>query len=111
MNYVTIKGQRYNLYQKLQDYVKCTMQKLIETNSISIRELNNLQDKDYCKETFNLKYPLLSKDRNAYLKDKNHFRYYAKKTFCINGYYLCNDWYESRNANKFSKWMESLADK
>lgn len=109
MKPIKIDGQFYNLQKNLQDFVKYTMQKLLESNSISEDELQNLQDKDYCKETFNLKYPLLSKSREAYATDKDHPRYYSKDGFYVNGFYLCNDWYEDRNEKFFSDWLKTLA--
>lgn len=84
MDYVIINNQRFNLKKNLQDFVKYTMQKLLETNSISEDEVNKLQDKDYCKRTFNLKFPLLSKDKFAYSTDKDHLRYYTEDGFYIN---------------------------
>ncbi len=108
MDYVIINNQRFNLKRNLQDFVKYTMQKLLETNSISEGEVNKLQDKDYCKRTFNLKFPLLSKDKFAYSTDKDHLRYYTEDGFYINGFFLCNDWYEDRNEANFSNWIKSL---
>lgn len=35
MDYVIINNQRFNLKKNLQDFVKYTMQKLLETNTIS----------------------------------------------------------------------------
>ncbi|MBR3814628.1 MAG: hypothetical protein IKK38_12235 [Spirochaetaceae bacterium] len=108
MKTVIINGHHFNLEKNLQDFVKFTMQKLLASNSISQEELKNLQDKDYCKSTFNLKYPLLSKDSNAYKKDEQHPRYYAKETFFSNDLYLCNDWYP-KNEKPFSKWIRKIA--
>lgn len=108
MDSVKINGQPYNLYKNLQDFVKYTMQKLLETDSLSEEERQNLENKEYCKRVFNLDYPLLSKDRFAYAKDKNHPRYYAESGFFVKGYYLCNDWYEKDNEEQFSKWLKGL---
>ena len=107
MESVTINGERYNLYKNLQDFVKFTMQHLLETNSFSEKELCNLEDKEYCKETFNLDFPLLSKNRWAYSNDVNHPRYYAENGFFVKGYYLCNHWFD--NDEKFADWLRKLS--
>ncbi len=104
---VYINGKRYNLHKNLQDFVRFTMKNLLETDSISKNELERLFDIEYCKETFNLKFPLLSKNQFDYATDKNHPRYYADTI--VQGYYLCNDWYQARNEEKFSEWLKSLA--
>ena len=70
--------------------------------------MKNLEDKDYCKETFNLNFPLLSKDRFAFAEDRNHPRYYAKETFFENGYYLCNHWFEQQEED-FANWLKNLS--
>ena len=110
MKSVNIRGQSYNLYRNLQDFVKYTMQKLLESDSISENEIERLKDKEYCKNTFNLKYPLLSENRFAYAEDdKKHPRYYAENGFFVRGYYLCNDWYEKRNENPFAEWLTRIS--
>mgnify|MGYP007069954241 CR=1 FL=1 len=108
MKSVNINGNIYNLHKNLQDFVKYTLQKLLETNSLSEEEIKNLEDKEYCKDTFNLNYPLLSRDRFAYAEDKNHPRYYAKSGFFVQGYYLCNHWFED-NEDFFSKWLMEIS--
>ena len=108
MESVVIKGQSYNLHKNLQDFVKYTIQKLLETNSLTNEDLQNLQMKEYCKEKFNLNFPLLSKDRFAYAEDKKHPRYYAESGFFVQGYYLCNHWFED-NEEFFSKWLMEIS--
>ena len=57
--------------------------------------LDKLQDKDYCKNEFNINYPVLSKSRvpkNRYYKDH------------VNGYYICKEWYESYR-EKTEDWL------
>mgnify|MGYP003571505636 CR=1 FL=1 len=107
MNSVIINGQHYNLVPNLQDFVKYTIQRLLETNSLSAFEVRNLQDKNYCKKIFNLNFPLLSKDRMAYSTDKSHPRYYARESFFVNGFFLCIHWFDNKKC--FSKWLESLS--
>lgn len=108
MNSVKINGQTYNLHKNLQDFVKYTVQKLLETDSLSKEELQNLENKDYCKEIFNLNYPLLSRDRFAHAEDRKHPRYYAETGFFVKEYYLCNHWFENCE-KKFTEWLKKLA--
>lgn len=107
MESVTINSQHYNLYKNLQDFVKFTIRQLIETNSLPEYELKNLEDKDYCKKTFNLNYPMLSKDRFAFAEDKKHPRYYAKEAFFEKEYYLCNHWFNEDK--EFANWLKTLS--
>lgn len=110
MDYVKINCNIFNLeYNKLQDFVKYAIQKLLETESLSEEEIENLENKEYCKEIFNLDYPLLSKEETAYAKDTKHHRYYAKSGFYVKGYYLCNHWFK-RNEDKFTEWLKNLSD-
>ena len=92
MDSVKINGQTYNLYKNLQDFVKYTMQKLLETNSLS---------------DSNLDFPLLSKDKDAFAKDKQHCRYYAESGFFVKGYYLCNHWFD-KDEKFFANWLKGL---
>ena len=107
MDSVKINGQTYNLYKNLQDFVKYTMQKLLETNSLSDSELQKLENKEYCKKIFNLDFPLLSKDKDAFAKDKQHCRYYAESGFFVKGYYLCNHWFD-KDEKFFANWLKEL---
>ena len=107
MESIIINNQHYNLYKNLQDFVKFTIRQLLENHSLSEQEMKNLEDKDYCKETFNLNFPLLSKDRFAFAEDRNHPRYYAKEAFFVKGYYLCNHWFDQDE--EFSNWLKSLS--
>ncbi len=109
MESVTINGERFNIKMNLQDFVQFTMKKLFSLNAISDSELELLQDKDYCKIKFNLNYPLLSKDKEAFASDIKHVRYYAKETFFEEGFYLCNHWFPEQNEEPFAKWLEELA--
>lgn len=65
--------------------------------NLSANQLNDLQDKGYCKREFNINFPVLSKTRNP--KE----RYYAAK---MNGYYICNDWYP-KNRAKLEDWLSN----
>ena len=110
MESVIINKLHFNVEKNLQDFVQFTMRKLLSTNSISDNELEKLQNLEYCKSTFGLKFPLFSKDKDAYAKDEKHLRYYAKETFFEKGFYLCNDWYPDKSEKLFSDWLRMLAE-
>ena len=55
--------------------------------------LNDLQDIQYCKNTFGIAFPVLSRTRTI--------RYYAES---INGYYICSQWYE-RHRDRLQQWL------
>ncbi|MCR4733508.1 MAG: hypothetical protein K5829_00675 [Treponema sp.] len=106
---VYIKGKSYSLEKNLQDFVLYTMRRLLENNAISEEELIKIQDKDYCKKLLNLDFPLLTKNPAEYQNDIQHSRYYAKETFFIKDFYLCNHWFKQDDL--FSKWLQSLSVK
>lgn len=102
--------------EKMQYFVKKTLQKLLENNLIPQKEFEGLLDKKYSKEHFNLDYPMLSKYREAYKIDDFHFRYYGNIIY--QDFYFCNSWYNlgGENENRarkqregFAKWLETLA--
>ena len=60
---------------------------------MSFNVLNDLQDIQYCKNTFGIAFPVLSRTKTI--------RYYAES---INGYYICSQWYE-RHRDKLQQWL------
>ena len=108
MTSVKIKNCHFNLEKNLQDFVIYTMHKLLMLNAIPEDELEKLQQKDYCKETFDLDFPLLTKNPTEFNKDKKHPRYYSKETFFVNGFYLCNHWFDQDK--KFADWLLKLSE-
>lgn len=95
--------------EKIQDFVKRTLRKLLENNLIPQDKFEKLIDKVYSKKTFNLDYPLLTDSFKPHYWHEEHFD---------KQYYCCCEWYnpggENENrANKqrdgFAKWLETLA--
>lgn len=83
----------YPDYEKIGQLAKREFTKRIPLFSSDI--LNKLQDADYCKNEFGIKYPVLSRRRvpqNRYYKDD------------VNGYYICKEWYESYR-EKTEDWL------
>ena len=98
-----INGKNYDL----QDFVTSMMKLLMRANAISQNELRNLQDTNYCQQTFNLHFPLLSSNPSAFNSDSSHSRYYIQSTFFEQNLYLCNHWYDD-NADLYLNWFLSI---
>jgi hypothetical protein len=75
-------------------------------------KISLLQDERYCKETFDINYPMLQKvNLRASLIDQrkvNGYDRYWKDPVTIHNekYLICNDWYE-RNKPKFILWVKN----
>ena len=77
---------------------RTALRNVLSSGTLPKKELTDLQDKDYCKKTFDVGYALISKNRDP-------DRYYADPV-TINGddYYICNDWYD-RNKQLLIDWL------
>ena len=100
---LVINGKNYDL----QDFVISTMKLLLRANAISQNELGNLQNINYCQQTFNLNFPLLSSNPSAFDTDGYHSRYYVQSTFFEHNLYLCNHWYDN-NADLYLNWFLNI---
>lgn len=91
-----------------QDFVKATLDYMFKYNLLSDYELINLQNKNYCKETFNLDYPLLEKNKDK-IKDKSGVnRYWSTYPFNNGEYYACSQWWRDKliiYEPLFEKWI------
>lgn len=100
---------------KIQDYVKKTIQEMFEKKIISQEEINNLLDKNYSRETFNLYFPMLCEDEKDTYDNNGNKRYYSSSEK-FGGYYLCSQWYEGvkygdrryQQREKFIKWENKI---
>jgi len=63
------------------------------------KTIENLEDKLYSKEYFDVNFPVLTKD----IDDSNKRRYYSQPIY--DKYYLTNDWYE-RNSSKLDDFIK-----
>jgi hypothetical protein len=99
---------------KIADVVRDFFKTLIKNNAISHEMVAFLSDSKYCKNTFDLGYPLLKKIKGSgSLADQGKINGYSRywvKEYIISGekYIMCNDWYD-RNAPKFKRWMENFS--
>lgn len=101
-------------------YSNSQIQKLISSilHNYSEDGIINYLNKTYCKEVFNINYPLLIKapkssnlefKRNI-VKDKGKNRWSWKYSFQIGdfNYAICTQWYD-RNDDYFTKWYNNTA--
>lgn len=91
-----------------QTFVKNTLDYMFDHNLLSDNELINLQDKEYCKKTFYLDFPLLETDKSK-IKDKSGVnRYWSTYPFKNNEYYACSQWWKEKfdiYEPLFEKWI------
>ena len=108
------KGTQNNLYDSEVNFgvlVRRSMKLLIKNKKLSDETINQLTEKEFCKETFEIDYPMLKKiEDHSSLSDQRNVsgnsRYWAE-TILINGekYFICNDWME-KNKVKYESWLE-----
>lgn len=78
---------------KIGKRVQTEVRELLESGKIDAEELNNLQNKDYCKEQFGLNFSMLVKAGDEY----NYKRYYTSPvTIGDDRYMICSQWYEKQ---------------
>lgn len=102
---------------KIGRVVHLTMTHMMENNLLSDDIIERLQSKLWCKETFDINYPLLKDisdccDKDSMRKDsKGNYRYY---TTPINHkgktYLLCQEWNDSMHRQKYDSWYKKLID-
>jgi hypothetical protein len=80
---------------KIGQFVQHSFRNAYEQNLISESEINNLQNSDYSKRTFDINFEIL-KNQNRDIKDEyGRTRYYAREIFCGN-YHLTSQWIENQ---------------
>ena len=89
---------------KIGQLVCIKFEELLGSGLITKRDLENLQNIDYCKTTFGINYPVLVKTDSDY----ERVRYYVMPQI-VDGvsYQLCSQWYE-RNRDSLKKWFEEI---
>jgi hypothetical protein len=100
-----------NRNESTQDFVKRTLH-IMFANDLLPKEIPNMLNKEYCKETFGIQFPIIQNDQ-AKLKDGHgHLRYWVKELFG-NEYYGCSQWWkdlDSTYEHKLSKWIKKIAE-
>ncbi len=91
---------------KIGTIVRTILSKKLQSNTIPKEEIERMQDKDYCIETFHIRYPLLLKTNQ---NDTRPERYYATPIKIYEDrYFLCSEWYEMASNNDrpyLIKWL------
>ena len=96
--------------EKLQDYIRKIMRLLLDNNLISSEEIKRLQNKEYCKTTFRLQFPLLRDVKGGYKDELGRSRYWSREIFGKN-FYVCSQWWKDYHITHFKhlqQWLMSL---
>ena len=72
---------------------RTVLRAVLESDRLSMEEVELLQSKQYSKDTFDIQYPLLLKVKNT--DGRSPLRYYSQPV-TVQGeeYFLCSEWYE-----------------
>lgn len=93
--------------------VRTFLRNLLEQGAASEEEVQQMQTKEYSKETFDIQYPLLLPVQN--INDSRPARYYsAPITVHGNQYFLCCEWFEAPTNNDrpyLLKWLSLHTEK
>jgi hypothetical protein len=98
---------------KIGALVRATIKAAVKAHLLPLEKVQELEDKKYCKYTFDINYPLFKKvsltEPLHDQKNVNGYSRYWADVITIHGqrYLICNDWYE-RNKTKFIRWVEEL---
>ncbi len=95
--------------ETIQQYIKRLLHLLFDNKMISEDLIKQLQNKNYCKTTFDLEYPLLEQDEGK-IRPSGRNRYYT--TWKLdNTYYVCSQWWKDNFAiydKKLRSWVEKF---
>lgn len=92
--------------QSFQDWVKTIMHLLFDNNLLTT-EIPNLQNIEYCKNTFGLNFPMIVKVGG----DFERKRYWVGVTFNGGKFYVCSQWWKANFAQyqeNIIKWLNNL---
>ena len=102
-NQTRVEGQGAYAEIKIGKIAQIVLRELLESGKVNEDELLRLQDKSYCKKTFDLNFPMLVKQGDEY----NKARYYVEPLFIKgNKYALCSQWVEKSRAALLS-WIDT----
>lgn len=98
---------RVDMNLKIGQLANTVLREVLEREAISKLELEYLQEWDYCKDNFDIQYPLITE-----AKGQKHPLHYYAKPLDIYGkkYYLCCEWYENAANNDrpyLIKWLKN----
>jgi len=91
---------------KIGEFFRISFRELHKRNLLDEAEIENLQDEEYSKRTFNVNYPVLRSADKGSLSLNEEPRYYAKEKFCGN-YFLTSQWFK-KDWIHFNKWLDGI---
>ncbi len=97
--------------QKTKDVIFSNIEKLFRHNKLTENEINNLLDKSYSKNTFDLNFTFLKEidsNINISLQRQDNIgnnRYYSQPV--NNKYLLCHEWF-AKGKKLFAEWLQNL---
>ena len=105
--HITNSEIQYNEF-KIGTAVKNKLNYLFSKDYLSTDDISNLKNKEFCKDIFNLNFPLLiEKDQSRY--DNKGYPRYWKELF-DDKYYVCSQWIENQRS-LFEDWYNSVVEK
>lgn len=105
-NTKNIQNNGINELMPIGRFAKGLFEKLLTNNLLSENDIDELTSKEYSGEKFKMNFPILKKITNTEnistaININGHNRYYAAP---INGFLLCNHWYE-KHRNPLNIWL------
>lgn len=91
--------------EKIGEYIKGAMRELFYQEVLSPDVIRDLKDKQFCKDTFNLDYPMIVDDKNKRYDGRGYQRYW--KDVFGGKYYVTNHWFEPQR-KRFDAWLKKL---
>ncbi len=83
-------------------YIKSELTRLLEGDRLTPAMIENLKNKDYCREKFSISYPVLVEATEPLN------RYYKGEPVC-GKYRICSQWVEKlHHREKFNKWLSDI---
>jgi len=98
------------VHESVQDYVKQVMRLLLNNNLLTEDELKWLQDKEYCKKTFFLQFPLIRITAEGYKDNTGRGRYWSREIFG-GKFYVCSQWWKDHHPTylaKIGQWLRRI---
>jgi len=98
--------------ESVQDYVKKIMRILLNNSLLQPKEIKRLQDKEYCKKTFAIQFPLIKNIAEGYKDASGRGRYWSREIFG-NTFYVCSQWWKAHHEThlvKINQWLLSLVN-
>jgi len=81
------------------------MSKLSIENRLTIEQITNLQDGNYCSNSLGVNFPILRNTTNGIFDERRYRRYYARDVY-FNEFYLTSQWYERHRGN-LKEWLRT----